>query len=292
MRFDIKIHGKLSLMEEKIKSVKVLGVWVDKVTMEKAVDLVMNWVKEGGKHYIVTVNPEFVMASRKDPEFKRVLNEADLAIPDGVGLKLASDMESIIAGVDLVEKLCERVVDYGFTTGFLGSRGGSAKKAAECLQKKYPGLKAVFAEDGPEVDMGGNEKLDVRSWKIDNEIRSRKLEKDQTSNIQFRDPPSNLQHPASNIDILFVAFGQVKQEKWIAKNLDKLPVKVMMGVGGSFDEISGRVPRIPKWVQSLGLKWLARLIIQPWRIKRQTALLKFFWLVTFKKGSQSYRGDS
>ena len=83
------------------------------------------------------------------------------------------------------------------------------------------------------------------------------------------------------IDLLFVAFGQVKQEKWIAKNLPKIPVKVAMGVGGSFDEISGRVPRPPKWISNLGLKWLFRLVAEPWRIKRQLALLKFAWQVIF-----------
>ena len=74
------------------------------------------------------------------------------------------------------------------------------------------------------------------------------------------------------LDLLFVALGHIKQEKWIAANLDKIPVHLAMGVGGAFDYLSGRVPRAPKWMRDLGFEWLFRLIMQPWRIKRQLAL--------------------
>ena len=85
------------------------------------------------------------------------------------------------------------------------------------------------------------------------------------------------------MDILFVAFGFPKQEQWIAENLDKIPVKVAMGVGGAFDYISGNVPRSPVFIRKLGLEWLFRLIIQPWRLKRQLALFKFIYLVLREK---------
>ncbi len=230
------------------KQVNVLGVKVDDVSIDQAAELVVGWLKTGGKHYIVTPNPEFVMAAQKDQEFKKVLNNAGLSIPDGVGLKIGSDILNTTSGVDLLERLCREAADLGFTTGFLGGRDGVAKQAAECLQKKYLGLKVVFANDGPEVDSMGN-------------------------------VLSSMLYPISQVDILFVAFGQVKQEKWIANNLPHIPVKVAMGVGGSFDEISGRVLRVPRWIQKIGLKWLVRLILQPWRIKRQAALLKYIWLV-------------
>lgn len=239
-----------------LRQVNVLGVKVDDLSMDQATDLVVGWLKTGGKHYIVTPNPEFVMAAQGDPEFKKVLNGADLSIPDGVGLKIGSDLESNIPGVDFVERLCKEASDLGFTTGFLGGRSGVAKRAAECLQKKYPGLKVAFAEDGPEVDTDGE---------------------------QVSSDPLDTKYLIPNTDLLFVAFGQVKQEKWIAKNLDSIPVKVAMGVGGSFDEISGRVLKVPSWVQKIGLKWLARLILQPWRIKRQMVLVKYLWLVTCNK---------
>lgn len=233
------------------KSVNILGVRVDKMSMEMVLAQVEEWIRRGGKHYIVTTNPEFVMAAQKDPNFKRILNNSDLSVADGIGLKLAGDVGNIIAGVDLVEEICGLAAKKGVTVGFLGGRNGVAVKAADCLKKKYPGLKVVLAEDGPMVDMNGNE------------TRNEKQE--------------------TTCDILFVAFGQVKQEKWIAKNLPKISVKVAMGVGGSFDEISGTIMRIPKWVQCIGLKWLFRLILQPWRIKRQVVLIEYMWMVLTKR---------
>lgn len=86
--------------------------------------------------------------------------------------------------------------------------------------------------------------------------------------------------PGAPADLLFVAFGAPKQEKWIAQNLQKIPVNIAIGVGGAFDYLSGRVPRAPGWVRGLGLEWLFRLIIQPWRIKRQFALIEYLWLLT------------
>ncbi|EKD85274.1 MAG: hypothetical protein ACD_38C00056G0001 [uncultured bacterium] len=82
------------------------------------------------------------------------------------------------------------------------------------------------------------------------------------------------------VDLLFVAFGHIKQEKWIDNNLDKIPVRVAIGVGGAFDYLSASVPRAPKVLRKLGFEWLFRLMIQPWRLKRQLALLKYLWLLT------------
>ena len=83
----------------------------------------------------------------------------------------------------------------------------------------------------------------------------------------------------ATIDILFVAFGAPKQEFWINENLNKIPVKIAIGVGGAFDHISGKVPRAPLIIRRLGMEWLFRLIVQPWRFKRQLALIEFIWLV-------------
>ncbi|MDZ4246820.1 MAG: WecB/TagA/CpsF family glycosyltransferase [Dehalococcoidia bacterium] len=259
---------------QNFKQVNILGVEIDDISMEEAVGMVEGWIEEGGRHYIVTPNPEFVMAAQKDPEFKRILNNADLAIPDGVGLKIGSDLENTIAGVDFLERLCKEAAEKGFTTGFLGGRDGVAKEAAECLQKKYPGLKVVLAEDGGEINDNGEI--------VPAGPAARQPHAFPTA-LTSAGPPHGAPRLASPAppptDILFVAFGQVKQEKWIAKNLSKIPVRVAMGVGGAFDEISGRVPRVPAWVQRTGLKWLARLVLQPWRIKRQLVLVKFVWLV-------------
>lgn len=238
-----------------MESVNILDVRVDKINMAQAVNLVESWLEGTKKHYIVTPNPEFIMAAQKDVEFKRVLNNADLAIPDGVGLKLASDIVCTVPGIDLMEALIYEASKKGFTVGFLGGKNGVAKETAECLQKKHKNLKVTFSSSGGLVDNNGENIIQGGG------------EGSQNDNII---PPT---------DILFVAFGQVKQEKWIAKNLDKIPVKVAMGVGGSFDYLSGRVSRAPKVIRNLGLEWLFRLILQPWRIKRQLALINFVFKV-------------
>ncbi|KKR87110.1 MAG: N-acetylglucosaminyldiphosphoundecaprenol N-acetyl-beta-D-mannosaminyltransferase [Candidatus Curtissbacteria bacterium GW2011_GWA1_41_11] len=258
------VHGKIKSMDK----VNILGVNVDNINMEGAKDRVVGWLRKDSpasmrneKHYIVTPNPEFVMAAQKDPGFKDIINKADLAIPDGIGLRLRGDLESTISGVDLMERLVELSSDLGATVGFLGGEEGVAKRCAECLQKKYPGLKISFAEDGGKIDDEGN-------WVG---IKKPVWEPNRHPNLN----PTSL----PDTDILFVAFGQVKQEKWIYKNLPKIPVKIAMGVGGAFDEISGKVPRIPSILHKMGLKWLFRLILEPWRIKRQLALVRYVWKI-------------
>lgn len=225
----------------------ILGVMVDDVNMAEALSLIEKWIWNPGKHYIVTPNPEIIVAAQADPVFRKVLNEADLAVPDGVGLKFSGKVRNTLSGADLMEALVKLAAEKGFVISFLGGREGVAKLAGECLLKKYPGLKIAFAGSGGQVNNNG-----------------------QITEENFRLPPT---------DILFVAFGHIKQEKWIVKNLDKIPAKLIMGVGGTFDYLSGMLPRAPVWLRSLGFEWLFRLAVQPSRITRQLALLKYLWLL-------------
>ncbi|MFA5933595.1 MAG: WecB/TagA/CpsF family glycosyltransferase [Microgenomates group bacterium] len=274
-----------------MESVKILGVKVDNVNMGQSINIVEDWLKGNGKHYIVTPNPEFILASQQDAEFRKVLNNSDLSIPDGSRLGWASRMVAeknflkkillfpfflfpantviqfnTVAGVDLMEALCREAADKGYTTGFLGGQNTVARTTADCLQKKYPKLKVVFASDGPRVDENGESAGQQISKSADQGIADSPI-------LRLADTP---------VDILFVAFGQVKQEKWIAKNLDKIPVRVAMGVGGAFDYLSDSVIRAPGFIRAIGLEWLFRLILQPWRIKRQIKLLNFITLLLFK----------
>lgn len=222
----------------------ILGVKIDDVDMAEALSIVEKWIWKPGKHYIVTPNPEFIVAAQKDPVFKEMLNGADLAIPDGAGLKLSGKVKNTVSGTDFMERLIRLAAEKGFVVGFLGGKDGVAKRCAECLLRKYPNLKISYISSGGIVGKNGNPSL--------------------TTNYKL--PPT---------DLLFVAFGHIKQEKWIATNLEKIPVHVAMGVGGAFDYLSGDVPRAPKWIRDLGFEWLFRLILQPWRIKRQIALLQY-----------------
>lgn len=196
---------------------------MDRVSLEEAVKLVGEWVKQDKKRYIVTPNPEFVMLAQKDKEFKKILNQADLAIPDGAGLRLADRRLKRLTGVELMLSLIKK----GYKTVLAGGKPGVAKKAAEKL--------GVIGMTEPDV-------------KKINETKP---------------------------ELLFVALGMGKQEKWIAKNLAKLNVKVAMGVGGALDQIVKPWLRAPVCLQACGLEWLWRLIMQPWRIKRQWQLVRF-----------------
>lgn len=221
----------------------VLGVKIDDLSMNEALLRVGEWMEKPRKHYIVTPNPEFVMAAQEDSMFRHILNKADLSIPDGRGLRLAG-VANVVPGVDFMEKLCEEASKNGWSVGFLGGRDGVAKKCAEVLQKRYPGLKVGLADSGGEVDKDG-----VAS--------------------------SKYQVLSEDIDFLFIGFGHGKQEKWIVKHKNKINAKVFMGVGGSFDYISGAIPRAPILMRNFGLEWLFRLLIQPWRINRQMQLIAY-----------------
>lgn len=242
----------------------LLDVKIDDIDINEARNTILKWLSVPGKHYIVTPNPEFLVIAQIDTEFKNILNKADLGIPDGAGLKLSGKIKYTLPGVDLMEALIKDCADNGFAIGLIGGSKNLANKLSERLKTKYKGLKIEIADSNFIVNIIGEEIIDstlnLETGKKDKEIYHKDLYK--------------------KIDILFVAFGMLKQEKWIAKNIDKLNIKVMMGVGGAFDYLSGNTPRAPEWIRTLGMEWLFRLISQPRRIKRQLALLKYLWLLT------------
>lgn len=204
---------------------------------------------------ICTANPEFIIAAQEDAEFKAILNNADLVIPDGVGLlwaarQLGERLPERVAGSDLVVQLAERGAQRGWRIFFLGAAEGVAARAAEVLQIRFPGFNCVGAYSG-----------------------SPRAEDETEIIARVR---------AAQPDILLVAFGHPKQDKWLARNKEKLGVPVSMGVGGSFDFIAGVVPRAPRWLQRLNLEWLYRLWRQPWRAGRIfNAVVRFPLAVLF-----------
>jgi len=190
-------------------------------------------------YFIVTVNPEFIMLAQDDPEFKNILNSADLAIADGVGLRLAG-IKNIIPGRKLVAELLKK--PYKFF--FLGGQNGVAAEMA----KKYGG-----ASDHGEINI----KNPVRNAEIIAKINKYKP------------------------DVLLVAYGAPYQEKWLYANCKLLNARVLIGVGGAFDYLTGKSALPPKFIETLGLEWLWRLVREPWRWRRQMNLVKFVLLQTF-----------
>ncbi|GIW06539.1 MAG: WecB/TagA/CpsF family glycosyl transferase [Dehalococcoidia bacterium] len=236
---------------------RVLGVRVDDVTPQETIDFVRRFIAERRPRQIVTVNPEFVMLARRLPAFAAVLDAADLAVPDGTGIAWACKraglpIRSLVRGVELVEALAAAAAREGWRVFLLGAREGVAAEAAAALQRRFPGLKVVGTYAGRASQDGDAETTAA--------VRS-----------------------ASPVDLLLVAYGAPAQDLWIARNAADLGVPVAIGVGGSFDYLSGRIRRAPRWAIQLGLEWLVRLIRQPWRWRRQLALVSFVWLVLSRR---------
>ena len=261
----------------------VLDVGITNSTKQEVLEYITKGLEKNGKKYfIVTPNPEILVLAHEAKEYKKILNNAEIALPDGVGVIIAGKILGVrlkgrITGVELLESLCMTVAGKPITVGFLGGGQGIADKTAECLVQKYPGLKVVFAESGnPDDNTVSLVKEKILRY-YDTKILRENRKKEKSPNILIS------QYPNISLDILFVAFGAPKQEIWISENLDKIPVRVAIGVGGAFDYVSGQVPRAPDFIQKLGFEWLFRLIRQPWRIKRQFALLEFMYLVLKEK---------
>lgn len=232
--------------------VEVLGVKVESINYQEAVERVKSWWKEGGRHYVVTPNPEIIMYARSHPDHREILNKADMSVPDGAGVVWASRMlgeplKGRVTGADLAEKLIKEAAESGETVFFLGGYGGVSEVAARKFTARFPGLKvAGWAEGDASTD--GDEGI-------------RKV------------------LGQENIGLLLVAYGHPKQEYWMARNLVHLNVKVAMGIGGAFDYWSGRLARAPGWMRRVGLEWVYRLLREPWRVKRQLALPLFGLLI-------------
>ena len=262
-----------------IKKISILGVTITNESSEKVLEYLLSRIKnKKEKTFIITPNPEMLVHASRNLAYKDKLNHANIALPDGVGLFFASAfmgerLEERITGVDFIEELCKASAELPLSMGFLGGKAGVAEHAAECLLQKYPYLNIVFAAE----EWPSNDRLKIMDLGLKNE--KRKNLKSSILNLQ-------------SIDILFVAFGIPKQEEWIYDNLQKLPVKAAMGVGGAFDFLSGSVPRAPFLVRFFGFEWLFRLIVQPWRWKRQLALIEFIVLVfkeKFSSGNHEHR---
>jgi N-acetylglucosaminyldiphosphoundecaprenol N-acetyl-beta-D-mannosaminyltransferase len=224
---------------------------VDDVTGDEMLALVEQFIAERAPHQLCTVNPEFIMAAQRDETFRQVINHAAVCLPDGIGVlwaarRLGHPLRERVAGSDMVEQMAARAARAGWRIYFLGAAPGVADKAAAILQSRYPGLVVAGTFAG-----------------------SPALEQDAlVERIRSTQP-----------DVLFVAFGAPAQDVWIARNQPRLQAPVAVGVGGALDFISGAAKRAPMWVQRLGLEWLHRLYCEPWRWRRQLALLRFAWRV-------------
>ena len=222
---------------------RVLGVRVDCLDMRATLDRIEELVDAGGHHLVATVNPEFIMRARREREFARVLESADLCLADGgvvwAARRQGCAMSGPVTGTDLVTPLAALCARRDFRLFLLGAAPGVAAELASRLRIEHPRL-AVAAHPGASDPSSDEETLKL--------IRAHRTQ------------------------VLLVAFGAPKQELWIDRMKDSLGIAVAVGVGGAFDYVTGRVPRAPIWMRRAGLEWLHRLIHQPWRIRRMAVL--------------------
>lgn len=235
---------------------RVLGVRVDNVSSAQALAALAAFIQSGKPHHVVTVNPEFVIEARRDAEFHRVLDCADLAIPDGIGLLLAGrllgrPLQQRVAGVDMVRAVAGLASRQRYRLYLLGAAPGVAEAAAAALCSEHPSLQIAGTYAGSPA---------------------REEEAEIVTRIRTARP-----------HVLFVAYGAPRQDLWIARNLPRLGVPVAMGIGGALDFISGKASRAPAWAQRAGLEWLHRLLREPWRWRRMLALPRFAALVVWQR---------
>jgi len=225
-----------------MNKINILGINISAGSRSEILAKIQEFLANDRQHFIITPNPEIILAAVKDQELFDIINEADLAIPDGVGLKLAGWLagENLhrLTGADLLKEILALAEAQGRRVAILNWQSGlsSVQDIKQSLAKNYPGLKFIAIN----------------------------LER-QTAIPE----PAKEQAREFMPEIIFCTLGAPYQEKFIFQALPKLPsVRIAMGVGGAFDFLTGRIIRAPKILRAVGLEWLWRLIKQPWRWRR------------------------
>ena len=258
--------------------IDVAGLQIDNITVVQTLEKITQFVKSGRPHYLVTAYSEFVVEACKNPKYKAVLNNADLSLPDGIGILWAAKflsqtkkdpfftiihwlvslsqivlapkslrlvIKEQVTGSRLIYDIASLAEQNGFSLALVGGFDDVAEQSAAVLKNKYPNLKINLAY-----------------------------------NPVYFDERTVFRIAESKSDILLIAYQPPKQEIWLAENLPQLNIKVAIGLGGTFDYLAGRRQPAPEVMHYLGLEWLWRLITQPWRIKRMfRAIIVFSFLI-------------
>lgn len=242
--------------------VDILGIPVDKITKKELLEKIINFINEKRFHLIVTINSENATKALENKIFLDVIKNADLVIPDGIGIIFASKilgdkLPERIPGIDLSYKLLEISNEKHYKIVLIGGKEGVAEGAKENLKKIFPNLNIVMTYNG-----------------YFNEDEEKKI----VEEIQKIEP-----------DILLVGMGSEKQEIWIWNNREKFKnIGVCIGVGGTLDIWAGKKKRAPKLVQKLGLEWLYRVIIEPKRIFRVLKIFNFLNKLFIERWKKSF----
>ena len=223
-------------------TVAVLGIPFQNVTMDETVALIEEQIREGGFHQVATANVDFLKNAMHDDELRHILCSCDMVVPDGMPVVwmsrlIGTPLKERVSGIDLVERLADVSARRGYGVFLLGASESSSQRAAKVLRHRYPELRIV-----------GRYSPEPRPLeKMDHEEILRRIEE-------------------AEPEILLVAFGNPKQEEWIAMHRDRLKVPVCIGIGGSLDMLAGTMHRAPVWMQRSGLEWLHRTFQEPKRL--------------------------
>lgn len=250
---------------------QVLGIDISPYGKEEFFYLIGKKLDEGGvvspPYFVITVNPEIVVQSIIDNEFRKILANSSINTADGIGIHWAvkflygKEIERI-TGSDSMETICRLCAEKAQSVFLYGAMPDVVKKAAKNLKEKIPDLTITGTYSPDRVDM------------------------------TFEELPFETQYYMSSASVIFVALGAPGQEKWIHANLSKLPnCKLIIGVGGSFDFIAGSAKRAPKWVCKSGLEWMYRLAHEPSRWRRMIKLPLFALNVLLLKHSNKKKKD-
>ena len=243
-----------SFSHRTIAASQVVGLRVHNLSEDETVDAIERLLDEGGSHYGAVVNAAKIVAANKDNALKRALLEADLVTADGMSVVWASrllgqPLKERVTGIDLFERLVRLASEQGWAVYFLGARDESVRGVVERFTSAYPALRVAGYHNGY---------FDASESAAIAEVIKQ-----------------------SSSDLLFVAMGSPAQECWIRSNLETTGARFALGVGGSFDHVSGLARRAPGWMQRSGLEWLYRLIREPRRLWRRYLVgnIAFVWLV-------------
>lgn len=236
--------------------IQILGLKIHRVDMGSALSAIEGFIRERKPRMVVTADASAAVIAHSDPELQSIINGADLVTPDSTGILwaakyLGTPLIERVSGADMVEQLCRKANDSRHRVFFLGSAPGVTDIAAANLKLRYPNLQIAGTRHGYFKD--------DESPEIVRMIRG------------------------ANPDLLFVAMGIPMQEKWIRKHLDEMQVPVSMGVGGTFDVMSGRLKRAPMWMQNHGMEWIYRLVTNPRKISKVMTLPVFIMMVLKSK---------
>lgn len=236
-------------------TINILGVQISTKMMEETADTLLGYLEQEGTHCVFTPNSEIIYMAYKDADFTRILNSADINTADGIGVVYASrilkkPLQERVAGYDLMHRLVAKAAPKKKRVFLFGSKPGVAEEAGDKLKALYPGIVICGTRDGYFKDEQTQEIID--------------------------------QINTSEPDLLLVCLGAPKQEKWIYDNKPRLHARVIMGLGGSLDTLTGRMERAPERWQKMGLEWAYRLTKEPQRIGRMMALPRFGLTVLFK----------